>query len=110
MNDEELTVRERINAVLGDTQCARIMRYLCECSSISQLEAYEHLGCFRLGARIWDLKKLGISITDETTESRNRFGDPVHFMKYSLACSREEALEIIEQGYSLKDLEKERTK
>lgn len=38
------------------TQCERILRHLQDYGSITQAEAVTEYGCYRLGARIWDLK------------------------------------------------------
>lgn len=66
------------------TQTDMILDYLREHGSISQLEAAQELGCWRLGARIWDLRHEGHAIRREMVTSRNRFGAPVSFAKYSL--------------------------
>lgn len=41
------------------TQCERILRHLQDYGSITQAEAVTEYGCYRLGARIWDLKAQG---------------------------------------------------
>lgn len=48
------------------TQCERILRHLQDYGSITQAEAVSEYGCYRLGARIWDLKAQG------THQERNR--------------------------------------
>lgn len=45
-----------------NTQCADILAYLRTGASITPLEALDMFGCFRLGARIWDLRRLGVDI------------------------------------------------
>ena len=44
------------------TQNEMILAYLEKYGSITQAEAMAHIGCYRLGARIWDLKRRGIKI------------------------------------------------
>ena len=66
------------------TQTDMILDYLRERGSISQLEAAQELGCWRLGARIWDLRHEGHAIRREMVTSRNRFGVPVSYARYSL--------------------------
>jgi hypothetical protein len=44
----------------------------------------------RLGARIWDLKRMGYRIKKEEVKSTNRFGDPVHFARYRLEGDNED--------------------
>jgi len=39
-----------------------ILDYLKKGNSITPIDALTHFGCFRLGARIWDLRKQGHEI------------------------------------------------
>ena len=57
-----------------------ILAYLRQGNSITPLEALERFGCFRLGARVWDLKKQGFDIRSELVRSDNG----KHFAKYWL--------------------------
>ena len=66
------------------TQAEMILDYLRGHGSISQLEAAQELGCWRLGARIWDLRHEGHDIRREMVTRRNRYGVPVSFARYSL--------------------------
>ena len=66
------------------TQCDRILRHLQDCGSITQAEAVTEYGCYRLGARIWDLKAQGVPIKSETVTGRNRYGERTSFARYSL--------------------------
>lgn len=56
------------------TQCERILRHLQDYGSITQAEAVTEYGCYRLGARIWDLKAQGVPIKSETVTGKNRYG------------------------------------
>lgn len=66
------------------TQCERILRHLQDYGSITQAEAVTEYGCYRLGARIWDLKARGVPIRSETVTEKNRYGERTSFSKYSL--------------------------
>lgn len=65
-------------------QTDRILEYMREFGSISQREAVNDLGCYRLSARIADLKEEGYEIGSDWETSKNRFGEAVSFKKYRL--------------------------
>lgn len=67
------------------TQCERIMRHLQEVGSITSAEAMAEYGIYRLASRISDLKQLGVPIQKEMVSSKNRYGEPTYFARYSLA-------------------------
>jgi hypothetical protein len=48
-----------------ESQCSRILAYLQTGKSLTGLEALRKFDCFRLGARIWDLKDRGHAIESE---------------------------------------------
>lgn len=48
------------------------------------MQAFQDLGITRLSGRIYDLKALGYQIRTETVAGRNRYGEKVHYFKYSL--------------------------
>lgn len=50
------------------SQSAHILAYLREGHSLTPLEALNRFDCFRLGARIWDLKREGHDILTEMVE------------------------------------------
>lgn len=66
------------------TQCERILRHLQDYGSITQAEAVTEYGCYRLGARIWDLKAQGVPIRSERVTGKNRYDEPVSFSRYSI--------------------------
>lgn len=66
------------------TQCDRILRHLQDYGSITQAEAVTEYGCYRLGARIFDLKARGVAIKSETVSGKNRYGERTIFARYSL--------------------------
>lgn len=48
------------------TQAERILDYIREFGSITQIEALRDLGCMRLASRISDLRKQGYPIESKT--------------------------------------------
>ncbi|MBQ0113309.1 MAG: helix-turn-helix domain-containing protein [Bacteroidales bacterium] len=66
------------------SQCDKIVRHMNEYGSISQLEAMQEYGIMRLASRISDLKKKGYVIEDKMVHRTNRYGEPVHYKRYSL--------------------------
>ena len=45
------------------TQCERVLQYMQDFGSINPMQALGDLGCYRLGARIWDMRHDGHRIT-----------------------------------------------
>ena len=66
------------------TQCERIIDYINKHGSITTMEAFNDLGITRLASRIHDLRDDGYQIKRETIRGKNRYGEPVHYMRYSL--------------------------
>ena len=66
------------------TQCEKILRYMRDVGPITQLDAAKEFGCYRLGARIWDLKKAGHAIRKRTVTNKNRYGESVSVAEYRL--------------------------
>ena len=62
------------------TQNNKILQHLLNCHSITPIEALEKFGCFRLGARIFELRKKGFII--DTNHVDNGKGNK--FAKYTL--------------------------
>lgn len=54
---------------MTDTQTAQILAHLKTGRSITPLDALEWFGCFRLGARIYDLKQEGHNIVKDMVET-----------------------------------------
>lgn len=62
-----------------------ILEHLKRFGSIDPLTALKEYGCYRLGARISDLRREGCNIKTETTESVSAItGRKVFFAKYIL--------------------------
>lgn len=64
------------------TQGERILNYLDEFESITPLDAFRDLGITKLATRISELKQEGYQFEQKYEKSKNRFGEPVHFMRY----------------------------
>ena len=73
------------------TQCDRIIRHLSDGGSITSAQAMEEYGIYHLASRISDLKKAGVPIKKEIVHGRNRYGEKICFMRYSLDCAKEKA-------------------
>lgn len=67
------------------TQCDMILRYMEEEGSITPVDALREFGCFRLGARIYDLRKRGVDIIKTPETRENRYGKRVCYARYSVA-------------------------
>ena len=66
------------------TQTERVLEYIEEYGSITQLEALQQIGCMRLASRISDLKKMGYPITSKVEAVKNRYGENCYIKRYSL--------------------------
>lgn len=67
------------------TQCEKIFQYMERNGSITQAEAVDHFHCYRLGARIFDLKARGIPIKTETVTGKREDGSAYSFARYSIS-------------------------
>lgn len=67
------------------TQTMMVLDYIQKHGSITPLEALEHIGCFRLGARVWELKDMGFPVTGTMVCENGK-----HFKRYYMK-SRSEA-------------------
>ena len=66
------------------TQKERVYKYMQEFGSITQAEAFNVLGVYRLAARISDLRRDGVMIRSQQKSGKNRYGETVYFAEYSL--------------------------
>ena len=66
------------------TQAARLLEYLRSHKGITQREAINELGCYRLAARISDLKRNGHRVKRKMVTVMNRWGERVSVAEYSL--------------------------
>ena len=67
------------------TQEERVLRYLEQFGSITSLDAFQDLGITRLAAVIFRLVEKGYTFRRVMEQSKNRFGQTVVFMRYSLS-------------------------
>ena len=81
---------------MTDSQKNRVLEYMQTHGSITPLEALEHIGSFRLGARIYDLKADGHQIHNENATGDERFA------RYVLKPVKQEPPEVIEWRRILK--------
>lgn len=51
------------------SQETAILEYLKKGNALTPMDALERFNCFRLGARIWDLKREGYDIRTETVKN-----------------------------------------
>lgn len=72
------------------TQCDRIIQYIEDFGSITQMEALIDLGIMRLAARISEMRSKGYKIKTEFIHSKNRYGEHMKYAKYSF--------EVIDNG------------
>lgn len=61
-----------------------ILSYMEQFGSITPLEAQTVIGCMRLGARIWDLRRDGHNIVKEMVEVQTRNGGKATVARYRL--------------------------
>ncbi len=65
--------------------CQRIYQYMALHNGITQAEAFLELGVSRLGARIWDIKNVGVPIQTEMIKVTKKDGSSAWVAKYSIA-------------------------
>lgn len=75
--------------MLKDSQCSRLLSRL-EKGPIDPLQAWEELGIYRLGARVFDLRERGHSVVRETIKVPNRFGEECRVARYRLEAVEQE--------------------
>lgn len=73
------------------TQEERLRAYLETHYSITPKQAMDELGIYRLGARIYDLKKKGVPIKSAFIEVPTRTGETTRVKSYWLTGKPEEA-------------------
>lgn len=67
------------------TQCDKIVAYLRQFGTITQLDALRDLGVMRLASRVSEMRKCGVNIKDKTITVKNRYGENCKIKEYSLA-------------------------
>lgn len=66
------------------TQKERVLNYIREHGSINRLKAFNELAVFELSSNICSLEKDGYEFEKTNRRSKNRFGEPVNYVDYSL--------------------------
>lgn len=66
------------------TQHERLREFMKEWGPITPFEAFEQLGITKLSTRIGEMIRAGDNIKKEVIYDRNRYGEPVHYCRYSL--------------------------
>jgi hypothetical protein len=69
---------------MKSTQCEKVLEYMRDFGSITQLQALQDIGCMRLASRISDLRGQGYTIGRRIKTSKNRYGDSVSYAEYYL--------------------------
>lgn len=64
-------------------QASKILAYLESGKRITPLDALQQFGCFRLGARIWELRKAGHQIERKMVKVGNGKSFASYFLKQS---------------------------
>ena len=65
-------------------QAERVLKYMRDFGSITQLEAIRDISCMRLVARIFDLKREGYAIKKEMETRKNRYSEDTSYARYRL--------------------------
>lgn len=72
------------------TQAQRVLDYMNEHGSITQIEALNCLAVMRLASRISDLRRQGHNIKSETVVVKNRWKEQCRIKRYSVAVEEAE--------------------
>ena len=73
------------------TQVKRIEAYIKTFGSITTLDAFVDLGVVRLGARISEMRKSGMTIIGKQECVKNRFGEKCYIKRYSFPVEEKQA-------------------
>lgn len=67
---------------MKESQMKLLLQHFEIHGSITQKEAMELYGIGRLGARVFDLKKLGYPVYAKAEHGVNRYGNPTRYARY----------------------------
>ena len=70
---------------MTDSQCARLLARL-ERGPIDPMQAWDELGIYHLGARVFDLREQGHDIVRDLVKVPNRYGEACRVAQYRLEC------------------------
>lgn len=65
-------------------QAQKILDYMRKHGGITQMEAVDKLRCYRLSARIFELKEQGHNIISDRVQFKNEDGETDSFVRYTL--------------------------
>ena len=66
------------------TQTEMILEHMQKNGGITQADAIRLFGCYRLGARVYDLKERGIDVQKTMVPGVNRYGKRTRYARYFL--------------------------
>lgn len=72
------------------TQSERIYKYMQDFGSITPMQAFSDLGVTKLATRVSEMRRDGVRIHKEPVKARNRYGESVRYMQYSLEVKNEQ--------------------
>lgn len=70
------------------TQQEKIVEYMKTYGSITPMEAWHDLGITKLATRVSELIREGTKIKKEPVNTKNRYGEDVRYMRYSLEVEK----------------------
>lgn len=65
------------------THCDKLLGWFANVNTITPLEALDAFGCFRLGARVHELRQAGHSIHTDLIEVATAHGDIARVARYT---------------------------
>lgn len=65
------------------TQRDRILKWLMDYGTLTRVEAFAELGIIESPARISELRKMGHVISTTREHGKNRYGEPVSWVKWT---------------------------
>ena len=64
------------------SQEAQVIEFIKSHGSITQKQAVDFLGCYRLSARVWNIKATGVDVRKEMVIVPNRHGGTARVARY----------------------------
>ncbi len=61
-----------------------ILEHFLHGKTLTQAEAYDKYGCFRLSARIREIELMGYTVQRSRECAQNRYGKQVYYVRYSM--------------------------
>ena len=83
------------------TQAAKILARIAHGNSINPVQALRLFGCFRLGARIYELRKMGVNVASRRVKFTGQDGKSGHYSAYWLRGTLDELPEAAKQMLNL---------